>query len=343
MKVDCVILMDCTGSMGSWIQAGKENALKAALQLRSTFPDACFRLGFMGYRDHSDSERFVRIPLSEDVTSVQRELMPVSASGGGDFPEDVAGGLRQTLDFFAWSGDVKVVLMVADAPAHGREYCSGGDDYPEGDPTGLDPKALVGDMARRGMDFTFIKCSSSTDNMTRLFQASFEAARASEEQAFSILDMTGAQHSHAPSSMPMMPSVCMPPSSASLAACEEEADMPCISASADYLSPPPPCLPSVPMPYLSSSAGPSSSAAYAEMAPPSSLRLSVAPSAPPMAMASRSMAMPSAASYGGGGGGHGDAFLEALTSSVTRSVRARVSKPAGGGAGAAEVAPPSST
>lgn len=161
--MDVVILMDCTGSMGSWIQAAKETATKTAAELRASMPGARFRLGFLGYRDHCDTDRFVKIALSEDVDAVKAQMMPVAASGGGDEPEDVsggcggagivvptlaclscltpaptlclqvAGGLRQTLDFFDWAGDVKLVMMVADAPAHGKEYNdSYGDSYPEG-------------------------------------------------------------------------------------------------------------------------------------------------------------------------------------------------------------------
>jgi hypothetical protein len=44
-SVDVLILMDCTGSMGAWIDAAKKTALATASQLRKDMPKATFRLG----------------------------------------------------------------------------------------------------------------------------------------------------------------------------------------------------------------------------------------------------------------------------------------------------------
>ena len=53
-----------------------------------------------------------------------------SAHGGGDGPEDVAGGLKKALSL-TWKGDTRIIIHIADAPAHGSEYNGGmADDYP---------------------------------------------------------------------------------------------------------------------------------------------------------------------------------------------------------------------
>ena len=48
----------------------------------------------------------------------------------GDFPEDVAGGLQKALSL-TWKGDTRIIIHIADAPAHGSEYNGGQrDNYP---------------------------------------------------------------------------------------------------------------------------------------------------------------------------------------------------------------------
>jgi hypothetical protein len=113
----------------------------------------------------------------------------------------VAGGLQKALNV-PWKEEAtKIVLMVADAPAHGKEYHAVGmkDSYSEGDPTGLVPVDQIKEMARRGFDFYFIKCNTSTDDMLRLFATAFEDGRANENQAFCVLDLTPQGGSHATS------------------------------------------------------------------------------------------------------------------------------------------------
>jgi hypothetical protein len=52
---------------------------------------------------------------------VRQRILGVSAQGGADTCEDVAGGLAQ-LAAIPWRGDVRVVFHVADAPPHGMAY-----------------------------------------------------------------------------------------------------------------------------------------------------------------------------------------------------------------------------
>ena len=60
------------------------------------------RVCFVGYRDHCDRERFAIQDFTDDIASVKKFISGVTAVGGGDFPEDVVGGLRKCLDQ-AWT------------------------------------------------------------------------------------------------------------------------------------------------------------------------------------------------------------------------------------------------
>ena len=63
--------------------------------------------------------------------------------GGNDFPEDVVGGLRKCLDQKWRPGSSKQVFHIFDAPCHGKKYCEWRDDYPNGDPDGLELEPLM--------------------------------------------------------------------------------------------------------------------------------------------------------------------------------------------------------
>jgi len=323
--VDLLIVMDCTGSMGSYIAAAKSSALATATELRAEAPQATFRLGFVGYRHLCDrpDDRFIVVPLSEDVAAVERALAPVGAGGGGDTPEDVVGGLRKALEA-DWRGDTRIVLMVADAPCHGREFHSCDDSYPDGDPSGTDPRDLVKELARRGMDFYFMRCSPIVDTMVTKFEAAFSAAKTSDAQIFSVLDLASQ-------------------GGGGVGGVGVYADIPPVELSYSAMAPcgaPPmpggaPMPPPMPMPIPAPpppgyAGGPAPVMSGLVMSPPTIDY----PTAPVMAeMHSRRRELAPAASYaaaapafgGGGGGGVVAAYASAVASSVKRSMVARSS------------------
>lgn len=62
---------------------------------------------------------------------------------GDDFAEDVAGGL-QLATKLDWKSNVRLCILIADAPCHGRKYNSViRDNYPKGCPKGRNPDKLV--------------------------------------------------------------------------------------------------------------------------------------------------------------------------------------------------------
>ena len=98
-KLDLGLLLDCTSSMSSWIERAK-TTLKDIISnvISSCDGDLDVQICFVGYRDHCDSERFAIKNFSSDVDDVKKFISGVRAIGGGDFPEDVVGGLRKCLD-----------------------------------------------------------------------------------------------------------------------------------------------------------------------------------------------------------------------------------------------------
>lgn len=61
----------------------------------------------------------------------------MSASGGGDNPEDVQGGLNKALNLKWTPNSIKQAFLICDAPGHGKDICTDHDDYPGGSPDGF--------------------------------------------------------------------------------------------------------------------------------------------------------------------------------------------------------------
>lgn len=55
---------------------------------------------------------------------LKSELSSERASGGGDGPEDWVGGYEMALDNIAWRSGTRLIIHIADAPAHGSEWCN---------------------------------------------------------------------------------------------------------------------------------------------------------------------------------------------------------------------------
>jgi len=131
------LLCDCTSSMCSWIDRAKRTLQEIIANTVASCEGLQVRVTFVGYRDHCDSQRFSILPFTDDIAKARSYIAGVQATGGGDLPEDVVGGLRKCLDQ-AWTpGSKRQVFLICDAPEHGTEYYTGWDHHPNGSPEGL--------------------------------------------------------------------------------------------------------------------------------------------------------------------------------------------------------------
>ncbi|CAN0449121.1 unnamed protein product, partial [Ectocarpus sp. 8 AP-2014] len=90
---------------------------------------------------------------------------------GKDFPEDLAGGLQLATEL-DWKGNIRLCILLADAPCHGSIYHIGiGDRYPNGCPKGKDPAKLLYELQYEiGADFYFIRMTQHTDKMIKVLR-----------------------------------------------------------------------------------------------------------------------------------------------------------------------------
>ena len=124
-EFDIVYLLDATGSMGSYLAAARDQCINISNQLKSELSQFDFNFGAVFYRDPIDcpGERNHTYALKSDVEALKRELASESASGGGDGPEDWVGGFDMALDNIAWRSGTRLIIHIADAPAHGSQWC----------------------------------------------------------------------------------------------------------------------------------------------------------------------------------------------------------------------------
>jgi Mg-chelatase subunit ChlD len=151
--MDVAFVVDTTGSMKDDIKAVKDSLLDIVEQVTRRTEDLRIRFGVVSYRDHPPQDKTYVTQVSdfdEKVKRVQKLISLLKPSEGGDTPEAVADGLHDARVKLSWEMDAyKVVLLVGDAPPHGRLYNRISDDYfPDGCPKGYDPVQEVKEFRR---------------------------------------------------------------------------------------------------------------------------------------------------------------------------------------------------
>uniref|UniRef100_A0A0G4H247 UBC core domain-containing protein n=1 Tax=Chromera velia CCMP2878 TaxID=1169474 RepID=A0A0G4H247_9ALVE len=172
--LDIALICDCTGSMGGLLDQAKGSLLSIMSDLQDSLPSTRLRVSFVGYRDHCDgNNRIAKCAFSSNAAEVRSFISKQTAMGGGDEPEDVAGGLRVTLDL-TWEGACRYAVLIADAPAHGRKYHNTHDTYPAGDPTGLQIEDLMVEFREKNIDFVFMRINNRTDKMLNVMKTAYD-------------------------------------------------------------------------------------------------------------------------------------------------------------------------
>jgi hypothetical protein len=175
-SLDLCFLLDLTGSMAGHMTATKNEIQTLVNSLPTVYPDIPIRLAFVGYRDHCDgSQRISIAPFGKvgEVGQFKTKLAGEPATGGGDGPEDVMGGLEEILKL-EWRSATKMLIHIADAPCHGSRFHSMGDDYPAGDPRGLTPESLLPRIREKNVLYLFGRINTHTDQMITIFNSVLE-------------------------------------------------------------------------------------------------------------------------------------------------------------------------
>lgn len=161
--IDLLFAMDCTASMGSYIEEGKRSIAGIVDEVKKA-ENTDIRFGYCAYRDHPPQDHTF-VTMCHDFTPDTKEMKGAIATfgpqGGGDGPEAVTAALNEALHYPWRKSAVKIVVLIADAPPHG---ISPNDGFPEGDPNGLDPVKIAHEMASQGIILYVVACEPSLSN-----------------------------------------------------------------------------------------------------------------------------------------------------------------------------------
>jgi len=167
-SLDLLFIMDITGSMSSYINYVKNYLLDIIDGIVKECPGININIGYIGYRDYYES--YVDVDFSQDPNYIKGIINKVSASGGGDYPEDVSLAFELALNK-TWKNNAKLAVFIADAPEHGEKY--GGEEYYSlfyTKPERRDLDSMVEEMAEKGISLFCLRISKETDIMYKLFQ-----------------------------------------------------------------------------------------------------------------------------------------------------------------------------
>lgn len=170
--IDICFVLDCTGSMGSWIGAAK----KEICNIIKTVSKQCegkVRFASVGYRDHHSKghkgdEYVVKgFNFTSSAKKAKTYVEGYSAHGGADYPEAMCVGMQEAYNM-AWNREShQIVVLIADAPPHGLG--ARGDDYPDGSPDGEDSIRIAHTMAKAGIVIYPVDCARGSDATRETF------------------------------------------------------------------------------------------------------------------------------------------------------------------------------
>jgi Mg-chelatase subunit ChlD len=127
-QVDVAFVLDTTGSMSEEIAAVKATIQKVTQAFANSQTE--IRFGLVEYKDRGDSPVTRAFPFTKNVNSFSASIAQLSASGGGDTPEDLNAGLRVAMSELQWNANAvaRIAFVIADAPPH-LDYANDNIDY----------------------------------------------------------------------------------------------------------------------------------------------------------------------------------------------------------------------
>lgn len=179
-STDLLFLIDTTYSMNPYIDAAKNQVISIMNDINAAFLNkAEVRMAVVGYKDHDDNPHIQCLDFTSHSSQVCSFLKTLVASGGGDEPEDVLGGLKQALKA-SWKLPTRCIIHITDAPPHGRtlnDLDGDGDRFPQpgSEPHHLTHDAVLKGLIEKSINYALLRINNSTDRMAYTFFNAYAA------------------------------------------------------------------------------------------------------------------------------------------------------------------------
>ncbi|KAJ3446058.1 alpha-protein kinase vwka [Anaeramoeba flamelloides] len=190
-SVDLCFLMDLTKSMDMdrLVQHVLREIKKIIQKITAKYLEHYIRLGFVGYRDDDvgETDQVIVQRFTSSCQKFIKFIQRVKVKGNSDFCEDIFLGFEEVLKM-DWTSPNSILLHFADAPCHGTKYhnfferfsksdYARFDRYPDGNPKRQSGKYYMQQFQNRGIDYHFVKLTSYTDKMIKVFADYYDSDR----------------------------------------------------------------------------------------------------------------------------------------------------------------------
>ena len=198
-RVDLLIILDTTSSMGYFIDKFKFQFLQIIQDIRKEIPEAIVYVGLIGYKDIFDKELgddYLDYDFTTNYEKLKNKIEEIEPDGGIDIPEDIPGAFQLAFDKIGrtWKGNTKIAILITDSPCHGVDFHNLNqnndeqrDEYPNGDPENRDIKELVRKFVKNKISLFCLELNKMTEKMYGIFKKVYEGVRPPEAKfEFSI-------------------------------------------------------------------------------------------------------------------------------------------------------------
>lgn len=185
-EIDLCFVIDLTFSMDEhWkrLQTGINELVENLQFVLSELP---LRVAFVGYREHVRAKKHSKIAVAgkcncpnrlavqnftPDICSFEEATKRHSVSLGHGNCADVHGGLNAAVSELDWNSTTRILYHIGDEPCHGSSFHDyRAEEYPNGDPTGLNMADILRSMAEKRIMYFFGKIYDRTDKMISMFR-----------------------------------------------------------------------------------------------------------------------------------------------------------------------------
>lgn len=209
--VDVCFVVDITQSMDPYLNNVRQKIVDIShCILRMMGPGTSTRFGFVGYRDYDDDGHLVVMDFNTDVEHCRRFLGSIEAKGGGDWCEDVVGGLEAATKL-DWTSKVRMLYLISGTPNHGSRFHSygegekftedGAEIFTYDDHRNTKDQWKIEDIMKRFLNleikFICLEISASTARMFEVFERAYN--KRNRTFVLKVLPMTASPNSFASS------------------------------------------------------------------------------------------------------------------------------------------------